>query len=435
MTDGAASIPARGRRVGGRDALIDAAGHLVAGATLDDVAGLLGTRRLARAAGVTPTSVTPHFPGSSQALACMAHWLHDDAGAVAASEAELTEAFEAFAAGSNDAMELISGAAHDLLADNIADVVLRAAAHLAFLVAPSDDDVAALLGEFYGSVLERTSTIYAAFARATGRRFDEEAGYSPESVSVLITALADGLISRSSFDADRVDPALFAETVIRIFDSATVVGRRPYRGPSARLLAEAQRRSPGVAEIDRQSVARVLAAALDIYDESGWRAVWQPAVAGRAGVTQPAVEHAYDTRNALGAAMWAARHLDRIELAATADEPDDGALGRHVARVVDAAAADPELAATVVAAHLERLAAFKVPSTARRGDQFDRVVDVLVDVVARCGADGDVDADLVTSGAFQAAITDRHAPVGEVAQRLLAASRAPSPPGPGDSSR
>lgn len=428
----AAADQGSGRRAGGRAGLLVVARELLSGLALEDVCGFLGPRPVARAAGVSPGAVGHHFGEVSVARSLFAELFESDRSRVESSVDLLVAAQAALADGEHEAMRLAAAAAAADLRANIEDRELSVASFLAYAVAGSDAEVAALLRGFYGEMQDRFAGVYAAFARATGRRFDGDAGFSAETVAVLLTAVADGLIVRSTFDPDGVDPDLFAETAIRLFDATTVLARFPEASAAERILAEAQRRVPGASAADQELEDLVVAAAVSVYCESGWREVWEPQIARVARVTQQTVRGVTGTRNQLGARLWVALHLDGlregVDLDPVGGDGTAGLVDRHVARLIEGVYADPELAATLVAGHLERLAAYRIPESAGRDGPFDQVVDVLAGVLRA----GDVEwgtavgvAEYVTSSAVHVALADRRTPPVLLAERVLAVAPVP----------
>jgi AcrR family transcriptional regulator len=299
----------------GREPLLDRAADLLAATTLEQVlGGTVGVRQVAAAAGVAPATVNHHFPGNSGR--------HNVRLAIASLERALMRAglpvTEATAKAAIDAADdLRSGeaealrrlaylAADDLIGfdpeEQCRDTVSEAetvALLLAAAVAPRSPTAADSLMEYYGSIQTVVGDMFQGLLDATDRRL--VADLDVRDLACVLVALADGFMVRRRFDPERMTARLFAETVLRVFESFTALLTEPQdRDPTDQLLPP-----PQGSHLDPHKRGAIVDAANAIYDRDGWAGVTIASVAEEAGVSRPTVVANFRDRGGLSAAVFA----------------------------------------------------------------------------------------------------------------------------------
>lgn len=424
-------------------ALLDAAADLLADTDLvEAVGGTVGVRKVAAAAGVAPASVNHHFPaggGPRNTRLCaeaLHHALNRRGTPVSeqTAEAALTAA-EELRAGDPDALARLARVAADHLiglsppdgptADHEAEVV---ATLLAAAVAPRSPDAVRALRDSYAGATDLLEPMYDGLLEASGRRL--VGGIDTTDLTNVIAALADGFMIRRRFDPDRMTAELFAETVLRIFETFSVLHDEPHDpDPTDRLLA-----LPPGSHLDPHKREAVVEAAWRVYDREGYEGLTLAAVTAEAGVSRATVVANFRDTGGLAAAVWA-RFLPRL----TAGVQDDEAAGRalaaivrgHVARLTDVARAHHALTGSVVQAMIRR--AVEVP-TIRLDDPTDARVlvplplvlaqvlgahrDELRSGVADSPAEAFESAAMITSATLNLCITRPLLTPAEVAHRV-----------------
>lgn len=331
----------------GRDALLDAAADLLAGATLEDVLGAaVGVRGVAAAAGVTPSTVNHHFPGEGGrgpngrlCAAALHHALLRRGVPVSERTAEAAvEAAEDLRAGDPDAIGRLARIAADHLIgmspeETPADVEAeRVATLLAAAVAPRSPEAVRSLQASYAQVTETLGPTYELLLEAAGRRL--VGGIDTVDLTCVIAAVADGFMLRRRFEPERMTADLFAEVTIRIFESFSALRTEAHDpDPADRLLLP-----PPGSGLDPHKREAIVEAARAVYDRSGYPGLTLAAVAAEAGVSRATVVAHFGDAGGLAAAVWA-----RFVPGLAADLREDVDAGRPLP--------------VVVRRHLDRLAA------------------------------------------------------------------------------
>jgi hypothetical protein len=346
----AAGDEAAGARRIGRDALVEAGANLLSAPKLADLLSFAGVRAVADQAAVRPGTITHHFPTVSSAnrrpnpvLAeavarrAVSRGLPETGHTIDALPIELAN----LANGDASALRRLARAmADDLVAHRDARGQSFLTAYFACVaVAPHDPDAARIVRDYYASVEQAFAGLFEALAEVLGRRF--VGGVDAKIVGVALWALAEGYAVRHRADPDNVDPDVFADMTMRLFDSLTTDAANPQDpyGPEDLFVPR---------DLCPHHVRHVLvASARRLYDRLGrWDLVSEAEVATEACVGRAVVVTTFPEWSGLAAAVWSA-HLAPLSEALGLDRklPLDQVLERHTERLTAAARAHPQLAA------------------------------------------------------------------------------------------
>lgn len=314
MSETAPTRPART----GRTRILDAATDLMAQSTLDEVGAFMGARAVARAGGVSPGTITHHFPAGSESLGRAAirrafervGWAMTDQLALGMSravsklytdaEAGLTEVANALiaevAAYSPDSTDDFNGIVE---AEETACLLTAA-------VAPRDPEAAKVMREFFAPHRRQTEEVCEAAARALGRVWVSDA--TSRTMALAVNSLANGFIFFRRFDIHSAPLEEYAKCVLLLFDAISnprtddAQGYRESLVPGTRKFA-----------VDPNKRLLIAQAALLVYQSGGWSELSVAEVARKAGVSRPTVVANFRDRNGLAAAVWSERHLRNLE--------------------------------------------------------------------------------------------------------------------------
>lgn len=339
--------------------MLAAAVDLLARAELADVLSFLGTRAVAEAADVQPATVHHHFgnrTGAGKPNARLAAAVLQAAltGEIDDRAVERAEAVADAGVMDVEGIRALRGLATDIMRDLLEARIETSANLVASAVARQDPPTAAILRENYRSSAAHYAELYRRIADDLDRSFDTAGGFTPESVTTLIMALADGLILRHQFDPDAVDPALYGELLIRLLDVVTDPGddAAPADVVTDRLLGRTDTlRLPEDSGLDQAKRTRIVDAAHHIYETDGAAALTVTGVARAANVSRGTVMANFGDSNGLAAAIWAL-FLPDLERRLNADRsrgvPVSRVLERHLHRVIELAKAHRELTALML---------------------------------------------------------------------------------------
>jgi AcrR family transcriptional regulator len=334
--------------------------ELLEGADLADLLSFLGTRTVAEAADVRPATVHHHFhnrDGNPKTNARLATAVVQSVIRAEIGHQTVEQLSSVTADGFHDVDELrrLSALTAENLEALVADRAGVAGTFVVAAAAQNDADARQMLGEHYRALTRDYASVIAALAERFDRRFDEAKGFTPEAVAALAIALGDGLILRRQVVSRDVEPEVFGEMLIRLFEVVTTTSDDAT--PLAETVTERLLGGTGTLELPAESGldhgkrARTASAVRGLYDEAGAAAITVTAVARRAGVSRGTVIANFRDRRGLAAAVWA-RFLPELERRLVADRgrslPVGHVIERHLHRVIDTAQAHRELTALVV---------------------------------------------------------------------------------------
>lgn len=423
--------------------LLDAAADLLAAIELDEaIGGAVGVRRVASVAGVAPASVNHHFPGGGggpnrRLCADALHHALNRRGVPVSertAEAALTAADE-LRAGDPEALGRLARIAADHLIGvappdepGVAQEAESVATLLAAAVAPRSPEATRSLRDSYAGVTEVLAPMYEGLLDASGRRL--VGGIDTVDLTYVIAALADGFRLRRRFEAERMTAELFAETVLRIFESFSALHEEAQDpDPTDRLLT-----LPDGSNLDPHKREAVVEAAWRVYDRHGFEGLTLAAVTAESGVSRATVVANFRDTGGLAAAVWA-RFLPGLHAGVREDEEQGRGLVAtvrgHVARLTDVARRHHALTGTLVQAMIRR--AVESPNVHAADPSDPRVLVPLPVVilpvlrehhaelragVADTGAEALESAMVITSATLNLCITRQLLTPAEVAHRV-----------------
>jgi AcrR family transcriptional regulator len=306
--------------IAGRARIANAAADLISTATLEEVAGFLGPRSVARAAGVSVGTVTHHFPsdGESVARAAVSYALHRPGW----------NSLEQLAAGIADGLDDLTAEgerALPVLADVLIkdllgyspevgarDSVVEAGETAAFLVAavaPRDARAAAVMRTDSHAQREVTVALCRAVVDRLPRKWSDDV--SADEFALTVNALAAGFLWFRRFDQDGTPLRIYAAMVMRLLEACTdpLVGEpHDYRQS---LIPSGSRFG-----LDQEKRVAIAAAAVRVYERGRWPELTVAEVAREAAVSRPTVVANYQDRNGLAAAVWMTKQFVPLRQAA-----------------------------------------------------------------------------------------------------------------------
>ncbi|HUF31700.1 MAG TPA: TetR/AcrR family transcriptional regulator [Acidimicrobiales bacterium] len=316
-----------------RAELVEAGISLLARQQFQELLAGVETRAIADEVGVTTGSFFHHFRNR-------AHFAHAVADTFAAHWAERVERLSGAATTANEVrgLEGIRPAARAEWAGLVADGDLPALQCLLWAVRsqPLCEDTARtagdVLGEAYRSLTDTVEASYAEGLRLIGREMLPP--FTNPDLTVIMTAVAEGLQMRHGVDAGAVRDDLYADTVAAILLGVT----RP------RVDRSDASPAPELADLESRFLVHRLEARADAAPAETWRHIADSAahlfidrtpgdvrvseVAAAAGVSPEAVLHHFGTVTAVAAAGWA-RHMSELEaIAAVPITEDEGPIRR-----------------------------------------------------------------------------------------------------------
>jgi AcrR family transcriptional regulator len=310
---------------------------------------------VAEAAGVSPGTITHHFPPQSKRprgslpYAALQRAL-DRVGNFPVEETAdiLTAAAAALDDGDPDAADDIARALEkDMLAfspdGGPSDPVVESEEIALFLAAaagPHDPIAAQVVRDFCKPMRATYEAANERLLAATRRRF--RLGVDGASFAVIQEALCDGFIWIRRFDPDAAPTRMFTDAWMRLFEACTLPAATFDEGHSA----ESVFRLPEGSKLDPDKRAAIAVAAARVYDSRGWDGLTVLAVAEEAGVSRPTVVAHFGDRNGLAAAVWT-RHIPGLRAEADRDsgKPVHIALTNHLRRITEIARVDRYLTA------------------------------------------------------------------------------------------
>jgi AcrR family transcriptional regulator len=343
--------PPRGRV--GRDAIIEAGADLLAAPTLPDLLGFAGVRAVAERADVRPGTVTHRFPAATRenrranpALAEALARRAVERGRPTSGHTidALATEIEGLGRGDGAALHRIAEAmGRDLVEEqDPAGQSFLTAYYACLAAAPHDPVAAAIVREHHQAFEDAFTGVYQLLVDTVDRRFIT--GLDERAVGAAMWALAEGYYARLRGQPDAVAPAEFALVTIRLFEALTVDAAELDEPWAPDEMVDALRPE----EPDYRDRHAVVAAARALYTEEGrWEAVTNGAVARRSGRSRAVVAAVFPDRGSLAAAVWAGE-LEGMAPAIERDRdrPLDQILWRQAQRLVEAARAHPQLAAS-----------------------------------------------------------------------------------------
>lgn len=305
-----------------RQSLINTAADLFGTATLEDAAGFIGPRSVAKAADKAVGTVSHHFPGGSgrdlrlQALRCaISRGGHPDANVLAQGLGGAIDGvdFDGDRAREEIADALIHQLSYFSPGEGPRDLMVEAGetAHLvAAAVAPRDSATAEILREVHAPRLKIYAEISEALVAKLRRVWAD--GLSGPVFAQAATALANGFIWARRFDHSKAPLALYADMMMRLLEASTVP-QTAVEPDDYRLSLFGAAYVPPTSGLDHGKRAAIFAAVHHVYDDRNrWEDVTVKAVADRANVSRPTVVANFHDRNGLAAALWT-RHLRGLE--------------------------------------------------------------------------------------------------------------------------
>jgi AcrR family transcriptional regulator len=309
-----------------RAELIEAAISLLGRQQFQELLAGVETRAIADEVGVTTGSFFHHFRNR-------AHFAHAVADRFTAHWAERVARLSGAATTSNEVRGLdgIRPAARAEWAGLVADDDLAALQRLLWAVRsqPLCEDTARtagdVLGEAYRSLTDTVEASYAEGLRLIGREMLPP--FTNRDLTVIMTAVAEGLQMRHGVDCGAVRDDLYADTVAAILLGVTrprVERSDPSPAPEladleARFLVHRHDRKAGGVPADTWRHIAESAAHLFVDRVPGEVRVSE--VAAAASVSTDAVHHHFGSVTAVAAAGWV-RHIPELE--AIAAEPTTG---------------------------------------------------------------------------------------------------------------
>lgn len=348
-----------GRRVG-VGPLVDAAVERLLEADLADLLSFLTFATVADRAGVRPATVQHHFKKRSPDAKPNERIAHATVlRVIGGDEERATDNVERASAVSHElrkkpeaTMQAFRSIAAATLRTNLANRATNRTTLLTAAVADGDPTAASILRDWYGEFAKSIEPLYERLIDAFDRRFDTEAGFDSHSYAVLLSALTDGLILRHRFDPDEVDPELYGEVVIRLFEACTVTGSAGDELPvDLRLLhgGVAHAPVPPGSGLDPDKRSAMVAAATALYDARlDTSDLTGAAVARLAGVSRTTVLSHFADASGLAWAVWGRflpefeRHLQRDH---DRGRPAVAVIERHLQRLAERAHEHPALTA------------------------------------------------------------------------------------------
>lgn len=399
------------RRRPGRDAIIAAADDALGTADLDRLIHFLGPRPLARAAGISPGTITHHFESTREIAEetieqALERFLPEGVHEM------LLDAIEKVESDRDGMFAMVRDAAEMDFAYSASQVSANSAYFLACIAAPNDPGAAALVRGHYDRYRSNIRWVYAAIAARLGRGFDEAHGFTPESVATLMTALVDGFVLLHRFDPERPIVDLYVETTLRLFEAATVPLAEPEL-PTVedRLVAHAPGAAEQVGATASDEYLASVRAAVALYDEGGWESLHPHLIAARAGLRPGAVAGILDGRAGAANLVWQARFLPQLVDDFAGDIAVDGdavaAIKAHQRRLVRITHRHPRLSGAMIGHLLDRAAR----TAGVTSESAEPLYDVLLPYV-----DPHIAAH-ITHGTITGAVLDR-GPTERTADRL-----------------
>ncbi len=353
---------ARDNRPGRRTELLSTAADLIGTSTLSEVLSFLGPRLLAKEAGISPGTVTHHFPAGEGMIGRLAAGhafarVPADA-AMKTLMGHLDNSLNQLKQLGGEALSLLEAALIEELAfyspdATTGDMAIEAeetALLLAAAVAPRDEAAASLLREHMDPHRVVTEKLCEEVALILGRTWIKD--IDARSMALAINALAFGFICLRRFDQVGAPLQEYARIVLRLFDASThTLGSEP------RDYRESFGPFDSGSGVDLRKRTAIEQAAVSLYEEhrgkDGWRAVSVAAVASKAKVSRPTVVANFRDTNGLAAAVWVNKHrLDLIKYAErsrTSGGPIETSMRDVLISFVSAAKVDPELTHAFVA--------------------------------------------------------------------------------------
>jgi AcrR family transcriptional regulator len=302
-----------------RSELIDAGISLLGRQQFQALLAAVETRSIADEAGVTTGSFFHHFRNRS-------HFALAVADAFVSRWAERVDRLEGAAAASNDSegYDGIRPAAADEWAGLVAEEDLSALQHLLWSVrrqelgAETSRTAGDVLHDAYRGLTDSVEATYLEGVRRLGREMLPP--FTSCDLTVVMTALAEGLQMRHGADPESVREGLYADAVSAVLLGITRPRVERSEADSApelstlesRLLVQ-RRRQPAAVETWRH----IADAASHLFVDRSPGEVRVSEVAASAGVSTTTVYHHFGTVNAVAAAGWA-RHLPELEAIASA---------------------------------------------------------------------------------------------------------------------
>lgn len=313
-----------------RSELIDAGISLLGRQQFQALLAAVETRSIADEAGVTTGSFFHHFRNRS-------HFALAVADAFVSRWAERVDRLEGAAAASNDSegYDGIRPAAADEWAGLVAEEDLSALQHLLWSVrrqelgAETSRTAGDVLHDAYRGLTDSVEATYLEGVRRLGREMLPP--FTSCDLTVVMTALAEGLQMRHGADPESVREGLYADAVSAVLLGITRPRVERSEADSApelstlesRLLVQ-RRRQPEAVETWRH----IADAAAHLFVDRSPGEVRVSEVAAAAGVSTTTVYHHFGTVNAVAAAGWA-RHLPELEAIASAPiTADEGPIRR-----------------------------------------------------------------------------------------------------------
>ncbi len=306
--------------------MIDAGISLIAQQRFQDLLAAVETRSIADEVGVTTGSFFHHFRNRS-------HFAQAVADAFAARWCARVDRLSGAASGSNDRQGLdgIRPAAAEEWAGLVADEEeLAVLQHLLWSVRHQElgEDTSRtagdVLGEAYRTLTERVETTYLRGVRLMGREMLPP--FSGRDLTVIMTAIAEGLQRRHGADPDAVRDGLYSDTVTAVVlgitrprvERSDVAPAPELSTLESRLLVRPRQAETGDdgSGAPIETWRHIADAAAHLFIDRSAADVRVSEVAAAAGVSATTVYHHFGTVNAVAAAAWA-RHVPELEAIAS----------------------------------------------------------------------------------------------------------------------
>ena len=318
-----------------RAELIDAGISLLAQQQFQALLAAVETRAIAEEAGVTTGSFFHHFRSRS-------HFALAVADAFVTRWTERVDRLAGAAQASNDhpGLDGIRPAAAAEWAGLVAEEDLSALQHLLWSVRHQElgEDTSrtagAVLCDAYKGLTDTVEATYAQGLRLLGR--EPLPPFTNRDLTVIMTAVAEGLQMRHGADPEAVRDGLYADTVSAILLGITrprveraEAGSAPELSTlESRLVVRRRRTDDDEQGAPVETWRHIADAAAHLFVDRGPADVRISEVAAAAGVSTSTVYHHFGTVNAVAAAGWS-RHIPELEAIASAPiTADEGPIRR-----------------------------------------------------------------------------------------------------------